>query len=91
MEIARFRARRPLIALILLALICLLMLGFACACLSDQSALAIEWALHSSALFSVVLVWAAFVLGRSSRTLARVALVAHPGRGSPEVLQRFLV
>jgi hypothetical protein len=91
MEIARFRARMPLIVFILLALICLLMLGFACACLSDQPALALERALQSPALPAVVIVWAAIVLGRVSRTLPRLAVVAHPCRGSPEHLQRFLL
>jgi hypothetical protein len=89
MEIARFRARMPLIVFILLALVCLLMLGFACACLSDQRALALERALQSASLPAVLIVWTAIVLGGLARTLPRIAVVAHPGRGSPELLQRF--
>ena len=88
MEIARFRARMPLIAFILLALIGLLMLGFVCACLSDQPALALERA-HSPALPAVIMLWAAIVLGGFTRTLPRLGVVAHPGRGSPQQLQRF--
>ena len=89
-EIAQFRARMPLIAFILLALICLLMFGFACACLSDQPALALERALQSPALLTLIVAWASIVLGGFMRTLPRLAVVAHPGRGSPELLQRFL-
>lgn len=81
----------PLIVFILLALICLLMLGFACACLSDQPALALERALQSPALPALITVWAAIVLGAFTRTHPRIAVVAHPGRGSPELLQRFLL
>jgi hypothetical protein len=36
MSLERLRGRMPLIALILLAPLCLLVLGFACACLSDH-------------------------------------------------------
>ena len=90
MEIARFRARMPLIAFVLLVLICLLMLGFACACLGDQPALALERAFQSPALLAAFAVWAAVVLGAFARTLPVLARVAHPGRGSPELLQRFL-
>lgn len=91
MEIARFRERMPLVVFILLALLCLLMLGFACACLSDEPALALERALQAPAIPAVIVVWAAIVLGAFTRTLPRLAGVMHPGRGSPELLQRFLL
>ena len=91
MEIARFRSRLPLVAFVLLVLICALMLGFACACLGDQPALALERALQAPALVpTLVLVWAAIVLGGFGRQVPRICLAAHPGRGSPEQLQRFL-
>lgn len=80
----------PLIAVVLLALICLLMLGFACACLGDRPALALERALQVPALPAVTLLWAAIVLGAFTRTLPRLGAIAHPARGSPELLQRFL-
>lgn len=89
MAIARFRERMPLIVFILLALICLLMLGFACACMSDEPALALERALQSPALPGLIVVWVAIVLGGLTRTLPGLAVVAHSGRGSPELLQRF--
>lgn len=80
----------PLIAFVLLLLICLLMLGFACACLGDQPAIALERALQSPALPAVLMVWAVLLLAAFSRVLPRLAVAAHPGRGSPELLQRFL-
>lgn len=89
MAIARFRERMPLVAFLLLALICLLMLGFACACVSDQPALTLERALQSFAQPALIVLWVAIVLGGLIRTLPGLAVVAHPGRGSPELLQRF--
>ena len=90
MGIARFRARMPLIVFILLFIVCLLILGFACACLSDQPVLALERALQSPALPALIMVWGAIVLGRFNRMMPRLAVVAHPCRGSPEQLQCFL-
>lgn len=79
----------PKIAFLLLALICLLMLGFACACLGDDAVLALERA-QAPALPAVIILWAAIVLGWFARKLPRISVVGHPGRGSPEQLQRFL-
>ena len=48
----------PLIAFILLAAVCLALLGFACACLTDQPAQAVERAIGSgSALPPLIEVW----------------------------------
>lgn len=79
----------PLLVFILLVLVCLLMLGFACVCLSDEPALALERALQSPALPAAIMLWVAIALGGLTRTLPGLAVVAHPGRGSPELLQRF--
>lgn len=79
----------PLIAFILLAVICLALLGFACACLSDHPMQALERALSAvPALPALIEVWpvallalvaaAAFV---SAHTLARAP--------SEAALQRF--
>ena len=90
MELARFRARMPLIAFVLLVVLCVLVLGFACACLSDQPALALERALQSPGLGTAVAIWASIVLGGFARFVRAGAVVDHRGRGSPELLQRFL-
>jgi hypothetical protein len=80
----------PLIVFILLALVCLGLLGFACACLGDQPALALERALQTPALAALVEVWCLVLLaGLASAVVASSSLSAR-GRASPAVLQRFL-
>jgi uncharacterized SAM-binding protein YcdF (DUF218 family) len=84
------RGRMPLIVFILLALICLGLLGFACTCLGDQPALALERALQAPALPALIEVWRVVVLGGFASAL--LASFSAPGRGraSPALLQRFL-
>jgi hypothetical protein len=83
------RTRMPLVVFLFLALLCLALIGFACACLTDQPALAIERAIQSPALApAVIAVWttglaALLVAGTSSMLLPRE-------RASPALLQRFL-
>jgi hypothetical protein len=87
------RGRMPLLAFILLALICLALLGFACACLSDHPAQAVDRALAgAAALPALVEVWAfaaiaafgvAALLGGAPRPRARAPSAA--------TLQRFLL
>lgn len=90
MSLQRWRGRMPLIAFILLALVCLALFGFACACLSDHPMQALERALSTiPALPALVEVWALTVLA----LFAAGALVAGGetlSRSlSPAVLQRF--
>lgn len=81
----------PLIAFVLLAVVCLALLGFACACLSDQPAQAIERALSLGAASPPLLeVWVLLV---ASLMFAPVVLAAGErgrSRASPASLQRFL-
>lgn len=90
MELGRLRGRMPLVAFVLLALVCLALIGFACACMTDQPAVAIERALQGSALApAVITVWSVMlvVLLASSATGAPTL---PRGRASPALLQRFL-
>ena len=81
----------PLVVFILLALVCLGTLGFACACLSDRQAVAFERAVQAPALApGVVEVWPAMLLGALTAGLLVFGTVAARGRASPEQLQRFL-
>lgn len=80
----------PLVPFILLALVCLLLLGFACACLSDQPALAFERMLQASALPALIQVWALLALASFIPRLFLVAPVPDRSRASPVQLQRFL-
>jgi hypothetical protein len=81
----------PLVVFLLLALVCLGMLGFACACLSDQPAAALERAVQAPALApALVALWPALLLGVLAAGLLVFTPVAARGRASPQVLQRFL-
>jgi hypothetical protein len=82
----------PLLAFILLAVVCLALLGFACACLGDQPIQAVERALAAiPALPALVAVWAwiAVLTGMAALVFARSLAVA--SRSSPPLLQRFLL
>jgi hypothetical protein len=91
MELARLRGRMPLIAFILLALICLALVGFACACLSEQPAQALERAVSSgSALPPLAEVWSVLFAALIGGGLLVVFDRRVGSRASPALLQRFL-
>jgi hypothetical protein len=85
----RLRGRMPVLAFILLAVLCLALIGFACACLDDQLAQAFD-RIVQSAPPAVIELWPAFAVA----TLASLSLVFFSvpafGRASPVLLQRFL-
>lgn len=91
MSLERFRGRLPLLAFILLAVICVLLLGFACACLTDHPMQSFERALSVvSSPTAPIEAWPLIVL-----SLLAAALVGHGRRVSShpsrEWLQRFLL
>jgi len=82
----------PLLGFILLAVLCLALFGFACACLSDHPMQALDRSLAAiPALPALVEVWAASLAALT----AAAALVAARRSGSqapsPAALQRFLL
>lgn len=87
------RGRMPLLVFILLALVCLALVGFACACLSDHPMQALERALGSiPALPALVEVWPFLaVLAFASGTLFVATTTARARAPSPASLQRFLL
>jgi len=90
MALVPLRRRLPLLAFILLALLCLVLLGVACACLTDQPMQAIERALSAvPALPALVEVWSPTAL----TALATVFFLAVSTlrRPSAAALQRFLL
>ncbi len=90
-DLARLRGRMPLIAFILLAVICLAILGFACACLTDQPTQAIDRAISSgSALPPLIEVWSLVAVALVGAGLMFVFERRAPSRASPVLLQRFL-
>ncbi len=91
MSLQAMRRRKPLWAFILLAVVCLVMLGIACACATDHPAQKIDRAVSTiSGAPAIVEVWT-FSFG------ALVMLAAFDvrrrraaGDTAPAVLQRFL-
>lgn len=81
----------PLVAFVLLAIICLALFGFACACLSDHPMQAVDRALSAiSALPALINVWPVAVLALFAA--ARVNLARRFVRAPTEAaLQRFLL
>lgn len=88
----KWRRRMPLVAFVLLLVLALLVLGFACACITDHPAVAIERALTAAAnLPALIEVWSLLVLALAlSATTVLVHTRATLVRGSPAELQRFL-
>jgi hypothetical protein len=90
-SILRLRRRLPLIVFILLAVLCLLLIGFACACLSDHPGQAVERAMSAPAATPALIeVWSLVVLSLFAAPLVLTRRVGGFGRASPAQLQRFL-
>jgi len=84
----------PLVVFILLVILALMLLGFACACLTDQPMQTIERAL--SVLLgppAVIDVWAGLLTAvvAGAALLATATSAAASARSSPVFLQRFLL
>jgi hypothetical protein len=84
------RHRLPLLGAVLLMIVCLLLLGFVCACFGDEAIQAIDRALSfGPALAPVIEVWTlALALSLTMLLLARAGRFG--ARPSPQLLQRFL-
>jgi hypothetical protein len=81
----------PLIVFILLAVLCLLLIGFACACFSDQPAQAIERIVSAAAATPAAIeVWSLVILSLLTVPLVGARRAGGFGRASPAQLQRFL-
>jgi hypothetical protein len=81
----------PLVVFILLAVVCLALLGFACACLSDQPAQAIDRAMSlGSALPPLIEVWSLVFVALLGASFLVAVRERASSRASPAVLQRFL-
>lgn len=81
----------PLIVFLLLALVLLMLVGLACACLTDNPMQAIERVVAALAQLPTVAVAWTFVFATLLRALPRLQQQkAGRGRTSPAALQRFL-
>ena len=90
MSMERIRRHLPLIVFIFLVLIAVMLVGFACACLTDHPMQAIEKALSAiPAAPAIIDVWSSLAaLVAAAVVFGRIRPVQ--GRASPAVLQRFL-
>ncbi len=92
MSLQTLRGRMPLVAFILLAVVCLALLGFACACLSDQPMQALERALGAiPSLPALIEVWSLMALSLLAVASALAAVRPRSRSPSPAQLQRFLI
>jgi hypothetical protein len=93
MSLQALRGRMPLVAFILLAIVCLALFGFACACLSDQPMQALERALGAiPALPALIEVWSVLaLLGLGSAAVLAATVNARARAPSAAELQRFLL
>ena len=78
----------PLLAFLLLVILCVALLGLACACFSDDLALAFERALQAPA--ALLEVWPRLALAALGVVGLVVLTVPATDRASPALLQRFL-
>ncbi len=80
----------PLIVIILLAIVCLALIGFACACFTDHPAQAVDRATSlGSALPLLLEIWTSLI-ALALPSLLVVRAVQPFGRASPQLTQRFL-
>lgn len=81
----------PLVVFLLLAVLLLMLVGFACACFSDGPMQAVERALASfSTPAALVEVWTPLIAVLLAMPLVFAAHSRAAGRSSPALLQRFL-
>ena len=78
----------PLLVFILFAVLCLALIGLACACFYDQIVQAFDRALQAP--IAVIEVWPAISLVALASLSLIVLVIPATGRASPALLQRFL-
>lgn len=89
-NLERLRDRLPLIVFVLLAIVVLMLLGFACACLTDDPMQAIERVLSFvPELPGPAAVWSTLLAALSTSLLLASRASPANGRASPALLQRF--
>lgn len=81
--------RLPLIVFVLLAILVLMLLGFACACLTDDPMQAVERALAFVPAPMPVHAWVTLFAVLAASLVLVAQTRAAGGRASPALLQRF--
>ena len=91
-SIHSLRGRLPFIVFVLVLVVAVVMIGFACACITDHPAQAIERALAAVATAPPIIeVWSANAFALVLLTLAVARQARSRPRPSPASLQRFLL
>lgn len=91
MSLMRLRARMPLLVFILLAVLCAVLVGFACACLTEHPMQAVDRFLAGFAASpALVAVWSEIALVGALVLLMFLRAPVLAARASPSLLQRFL-
>ena len=91
LSITKARTRLPLVVVVFLVLIVVMLVGFACACLTDHPMQAIEKALSAILVVATFpAAWPVLTVGLFGAALTARFSGAARNRASPAVLQRFL-
>jgi hypothetical protein len=91
LSLQAIRRRLPLWAFILLAVLCLVLLGIACACATDHQAQTVDRALSTiSATPAVIEIWTFSFAALSMLVAVDVRRRRFEAARSPALLQRFL-
>jgi len=85
-ELERLRGRLPLVAFILLVVVCAALIGFVCACLSDQLGPGLE----RPFMPALIVLWLSLVALAIPIMAPAARFSRATGRASPSDLQRFL-
>src|SRR5713101_5840715 len=91
-SIQALRARLPFVVFVLVLLLAVMLVGFACACITDHPSQAVDRAIAIPAAAPVTEVWPLLVLTLlGGMTLILTRPRTAQSRGSPALLQRFLL
>jgi hypothetical protein len=91
-SVTRMRTHLPLIVFVLLVLIAVMLVGVACACITDHPMQAIEQALSAIVVATALIAaWPVFAVGLFGVALTIRLSRAARDRASPALLQRFLL
>lgn len=92
MALGALRRRMPLLGFVLLAVLCIALFGFACACLGDHPMQALERSVATmAALPALVEVWPASIAALFAAAAGVTARRRLSDAPSPAALQRFLL
>ena len=91
LSLIEMRRRLPLVVFVVLLIMLVVMLGFACLCVSDHPSQAVERAIGAFAQMAAVIeIWSLLLLSVPIIVVTVLLSSEARGRASPAQLQRFL-